>query len=59
MITMTTTQQTNYGVNEIAELFPSLRKIKDKSLRERVAAVWNEAITTGLGGSLMRSPRFT
>ena len=24
-----TTQQTNYGVNEIAELFPSLMKIKD------------------------------
>src|SRR6266699_988368 len=47
---MTTTQRTNYGVNEIAELFPSLRKIKDKSLREHVAAVWNEAITTGYGG---------
>jgi putative nucleotidyltransferase with HDIG domain len=27
-----------------------LRKIKDKSLRERVAAVWSEAITTGCGG---------
>ena len=25
-------------------------KIKDKSLREKVAAVWNEAITTGCGG---------
>src|SRR5437868_15006548 len=46
---MTTTQRT-YGVNEIAELFPSLIKIDDKSLRERVAAVWNEAITTGCGG---------
>src|SRR5437879_12939319 len=47
---MTTTQRTNYGVNEIAELFPSSMKIKDESLRERVAAVWNEAITTGCGG---------
>jgi putative nucleotidyltransferase with HDIG domain len=47
---MTTPQRTNYGVNEIAELFPSLMKIKDTSLRERVAAVWNEAITTGCGG---------
>src|SRR5258708_33858638 len=47
---MTTTQRTNYGVNEIAELFPSLLKIKDASLRERVAAVWSEAITTGCGG---------
>src|SRR5438552_12971939 len=39
-----------YGVNEIAELFPSLMEIKDESLREKVAAVWNEAITTGCGG---------
>ena len=30
--------------------FPASRKIKDKSLREKVAAVWNEAITTGCGG---------
>src|SRR5450759_1612361 len=49
MSTMTT-QRTNYGVTQIAQLFPSLRKINDKSLRERVAAVWNEAITTGCGG---------
>ncbi len=47
---MTTTRQKSYGVNEIAELFPSLLKISDKSLREKVAAVWNEAITTGCGG---------
>ena len=47
---MTTTQKTKYGVNEIAELFPSLMKIQDESLREKVAAVWNEAITTGCGG---------
>src|SRR5438445_957067 len=39
-----------YGVKEIAELFPSLMRIKDESLREKVAAVWNEAITTGCGG---------
>src|SRR5438045_8065652 len=38
------------SVNEIAELFPSLMEIKDKSLRERVAAGWSEAITTGCGG---------
>jgi hypothetical protein len=47
---MTTTEQTTYGVNEIAELFPSLMKINDTSLRDKVAAVWNEAITTGCGG---------
>ena len=40
----------NYGVTQIAQLFPSLKRIKDKSLREKVAAVWNEAITTGCGG---------
>ena len=33
---MTTTQGTNYGVTKIAELFPSIRKIKNKSLREKV-----------------------
>ncbi len=27
-----------------------MKRIKDKSLREKVAAVWNEAITTGCGG---------
>jgi putative nucleotidyltransferase with HDIG domain len=61
---MTTTQQSNYGVKEIAELFPSLMKIKDASLRERVAAVWNEAIRTGCGGKgwtfdELRAVRFT
>src|SRR5260370_8271315 len=39
-----------YALNEIAELFPTLMEIKDESLREKVAAVWNEAITTGCGG---------
>lgn len=47
---MTKDQQTTYGVKEIAKLFPSLMKIEDASLREKVAAVWNEAITTGCGG---------
>src|SRR5437667_1003196 len=47
---MTTTQRTSYSVAQIAQLFPSLKRIKDKSLREKVAAVWNEAITTGCGG---------
>src|SRR5438876_6956215 len=47
---MTTTQKAMYGANEIAKLFPSLMQIKDESLREKVAAVWNEAITTGCGG---------
>ena len=50
MTTMTATEHTNYGVNEIAELFPSVMEIKDESLRDKVAAVWNEAITTGCGG---------
>jgi putative nucleotidyltransferase with HDIG domain len=50
MTSMKTTERTNYGVNEIAKLFPSLLKISDKSLGEKVAAVWNEAITTGCGG---------
>ncbi len=61
---MKTTQPTNYGVEEIAELFPSLVQIKDESLREKVAAVWNEAITTGCGGKgwtfdELRAVRFT
>src|SRR6059058_3160578 len=50
MTTIPTAKRTDYGVNEIAELFPSLIEIKDASLREKVAAVWNEAITTGCGG---------
>jgi putative nucleotidyltransferase with HDIG domain len=49
-ITAMTPQQAKYGVNEIAELFPPLMKISDQSLREKVAAVWNEAIATGCGG---------
>jgi putative nucleotidyltransferase with HDIG domain len=47
---MTMIQPNKYGTKEIAQLFPSLMQIKDESLREKVAAVWNEAITTGCGG---------
>lgn len=38
------------GVEQVAQLFPSLMEITDADLRERVAAVWNEAIETGCGG---------
>src|SRR5437588_12695579 len=59
-----TTQPKTYGVKEIAKLFPSLMKIKQKSLREKVAAVWSEAITTGCGGkgwsfAELRAVKFT
>ncbi|PYI73634.1 MAG: hypothetical protein DMF08_02940, partial [Verrucomicrobia bacterium] len=47
---MKANQPTVDGVTKIAQLFPSIRKIKNKSLREKVAAVWSEAITTGCGG---------
>src|ERR1700738_3341663 len=61
---MTKTKETTYGVREIAKLFPSLMKIKQKSLREKVAAVWNEAIATGCGGkgwpfAELRAVKFT
>lgn len=39
-----------YSTDDIAELFPSLNEISDADLRDRVAAVWNEALTTGCGG---------
>jgi putative nucleotidyltransferase with HDIG domain len=47
---MTKTHQTPHGVTEIAELFPPLMEIRDAPLREKVAAVWSEAISTGCGG---------
>src|SRR6478672_2098892 len=61
---MTTNKKTTHGVKEIAKLFPSLMKIKQKSLREKVAAVWSEAITTGCGGkgwtfAELRAVKFT
>lgn len=39
-----------YTTEQIAELLPELKLIKDASLRDKVAAVWSEAITTGCGG---------
>ena len=61
---MKTTEPTVYGVTKIAQLFPSLLKIKNRSLREKVAAVWSEAITTGCGGkgwtiAELRAVKFT
>ena len=61
---MKANEPTVYGVTKIAELFPSIRKIKNKSLREKVAAVWSEAITTGCGGkgwtfAELRAVKFT
>lgn len=59
-----TTKKETYGVKEIGKLFPSLMKIKQKSLREKVAAVWSEAITSGCGGkgwtfAELRAVKFT
>jgi len=34
----------------IAQLFPDLMQIKDASLRDKVAAVWDEALRVGCGG---------
>lgn len=42
-----------YSTADIATLFPNLLDIKDAApggLRDKVAAVWNEALTTGCGG---------
>ncbi len=35
---------------DIAKLFPNLMDIKNAGLRDKVAAVWNEALTTGCDG---------
>jgi len=40
-----------YTTSDIAELFPDIMAISDAALRDNVAAVWNEAITTGCGGA--------
>lgn len=40
----------NYTTKDVAQLFPDLMQIQDAGLREKVTAVWNEAITTGCGG---------
>src|SRR3954468_3693813 len=39
-----------YSTDQIPELFPDIRAIRDTTLREKVAAVWDEALTTGCGG---------
>lgn len=40
----------SYSTADIATLFPDLMSISDPDLRDRVAAVWNEALTAGCGG---------
>lgn len=40
----------NYNTNKIAELFPDIMSIRDAGLRDKVAAVWSEALTSGCGG---------
>lgn len=39
-----------YSTTQIADLLPEINGITDPDLRDRVAAVWSEAITTGCGG---------
>src|SRR6266481_2667814 len=39
-----------YSTNQIAELFPDIHQIKNSELRDKVTAVWSEALTTGCGG---------
>lgn len=39
-----------YTTADIAGLFPNLMDIRNAGLRDKVAAVWNEALTTGCGG---------
>src|SRR5437868_10901618 len=61
---MKANEPTVYGVTKIAQLFPSIRKIKNKALREKVTAVWSEAITKGCGGkgwtfAELRAVKFT
>ncbi|MDQ7014228.1 MAG: HDIG domain-containing protein [Planctomycetota bacterium] len=40
----------SFTTAQIAEMFPSLMEIADTGLRDKVAAVWSEAIETGCGG---------
>ncbi len=42
---------THIATESILELFPDLASISDAGLRDQVAAVWIEAITTGCGGN--------
>jgi putative nucleotidyltransferase with HDIG domain len=39
-----------YTTAQIAELFPDLMHIRDTGLRDTVAAVWSDSLTTGCGG---------
>jgi putative nucleotidyltransferase with HDIG domain len=39
-----------YATDQIADLLPEIMHISDPALRDKVAAVWDEAITTGCGG---------
>src|SRR6476646_1903018 len=41
---------TPHSTKDISTLFPNLMNTKDAALRDKVAAVWNEALTTGCGG---------
>ncbi len=41
---------TSYSAADIARLFPNLMDVRDAALRDRVAAVWNEALAIGCGG---------
>jgi putative nucleotidyltransferase with HDIG domain len=40
----------HYSTADISTLFPNLADIRDAALRDRVAAVWSDALTTGCGG---------
>jgi putative nucleotidyltransferase with HDIG domain len=40
----------SYSTAQIAELLPEIMDIQDAGLRDKVAAVWSEALTTGAGG---------
>lgn len=40
----------NATTQRLAQLLPEIARISDASLRDKVAAVWNEAVTTGCGG---------
>ena len=39
-----------YTSDDITAIFPDLSSVSDPELRDKVAAVWNEALTTGCGG---------
>lgn len=40
----------SFTTAQIAELFPDLMQIRDRALRDKVAVVWSEALTSGCGG---------